>query len=315
MSTSIYADQSARSTEHIGPRTGQPTLADEACDEQTLGQYIPLLYHYNMLQDEDRVNAFGRAIEMLVRPGMNVVELGAGTGILSSFAARRGARVTCVERNPQLVDTADRLIRSNGLQASVRIVRADATRFVPDTAVDVVICEMLHVGLLRERQASVIAAFKRNYQQRFPELPLPVFIPEATVLMIQLVEQSFDFAGYEAPVAMFQSPTSIQPRTIELSELRPYANFGYAHDIPQRFSMDQTLTSHQDGYLNAVRLMTQNVLAIDEVNEEAITWANQHLVLPLKKPLEVAAEQSVQIRFQYVEGADVEDFEASLSAA
>ncbi|TWU03676.1 16S ribosomal RNA methyltransferase KsgA/Dim1 family protein [Neorhodopirellula pilleata] len=277
-----------------------------------LGQYIPLLYHYNMLQDEDRVNAFARAIERIVRPAMNVVELGGGTGILSSLAARRGAQVICVERNPQLFNIADQLIRRNGLQDSVTVVHADATRFVPEKPVGAVICEMLHVGLLRERQASVIAAFKRNHRRRFPKSPLPIFIPEATVLMIQLVEQSFNFAGYEAPVPMFQAPRSIQPRTIELSELIPYANFGYAHTIPQCFKFDEELTTRQDGYLNAVRLLTQNVLAIDEVNEEAITWANQHLVLPLQTPLEVASGQTVRVCFNYTEGSSVETFEESL---
>ncbi|TWU42039.1 hypothetical protein Poly41_03350 [Novipirellula artificiosorum] len=84
--------------------------------DQVLGQYIPLLYHYNMLQDEERVGAFKAAIDLLVRPGMHVVELGGGTGILSSFAARRGAHVTCVERNSELVDCSRRLLDQNGLQ-------------------------------------------------------------------------------------------------------------------------------------------------------------------------------------------------------
>jgi len=302
MSTSIDAAKTPQTDRPAGLRT----------DQQTLGQYIPLLYHYNMLQDHERVIAFRRAIEWIIRPAMKVTELGGGTGILSSFAARRGAQVTCVERNPELVATARRFVRHNGLQDSVAVVQADATQFVPDEPIDVVICEMLHVGLLRERQASVIAAFKRNYQRRFPQSPLPLFIPEATILMVQLIEQSFDFEGFEAPVPMFQSPTAIQPRTIELSELVPYANIGYAHEIPQKFSFERSVTVHQGGYLNAVRLVTQNVLAIDEANERAITWANQHLVLPLDKTFRVTSQQSMQLRFNYVEGDSVEALQTSL---
>lgn len=292
---------------------GQQTSAKQMA-EQTLGQFIPLLYHYNMLQDEDRVGGFQRAIEMVVQPGMNVIELGGGTGILSSFAARRGANVTCVERNPELIATATRLLDQNGLIDSVRVVQADAAGFIPDKPVDVVICEMLHVGLLRERQASVIAAFKRNYAKRFGETSFPVFIPEATIMMVQLVEQSFDFAGYVAPVPMFQSPLAVQARTIELSGLSVYANLAYEDSIPQRFELNESMVSTQDGYLNAIRLVTQNVLAIDEGKQEAVTWANQHLVLPLPNPNAVSAGESVVLRFEYREGASVEDFVASVQA-
>ena len=159
------------------------TAAD---DTEVLGQYIPLLYHYNMLQDEDRVGAFRSAIELVVKPGMHVVELGGGTGILSSFAARQGASVSCVERNPELVSCAQRFVETNGLQKQIRVIQADAASYVPDKPVDVVVCEMLHVGLLREKQAQVIAAFKQNYTKTFGK-KLPIFVPEASILMAQPV--------------------------------------------------------------------------------------------------------------------------------
>ena len=154
-----------------------PGSEEHIPQEQVLGQYIPLLYHYNMLQDADRVGAFLEAIELLVAPGMHVVELGGGTGILSAFAARQGATVSCVERNPELAVVARKLIRENGLEDRVSVIQADASCYVPSSRVDVVVCEMLHVGLLREHQAQVITAFKNNYVRAFG-LRLPVFIPE-----------------------------------------------------------------------------------------------------------------------------------------
>ena len=274
----------------------QPTIlqfpaeaANVVPEEHLLGQYIPLQYHYNMLQDEDRIGAFRDAIELCVRPGMHVVELGGGTGILSSFAARIGATVSCVERNPELANCARQFIRENGLDGQVNVIHADATEFVPASQVDVVICEMLHVGLLREKQTEVIDAFKRNYSKTLgPKLPL--FLPETSILMCQPVQQSFDFAGYYAAVPMFQAPTLDQPRTVELAALNPYATVCYETSLPKAFESRQSVVANRSGTLNAIRFVTQNVIAIDLAKQKAITWPNQCLVLPTPSPFEVRKE-------------------------
>ncbi len=288
-----------------------PTSSTTTSEEQILGQYIPLLYHYNMLQDEDRVGAFRQAIDFLVQPGMHVVELGGGTGILSSFAARRGARVTCVERNPELVSCARRFVHSNGLSGQIDVVQADASMFTPSDKVDLVICEMLHVGLLREKQASVISAFKRNYTRVFGS-PLPIFVPEASILMVQPVQHDFTFAGYEAPVPLFQAPLLNQPRTVELANLDSYASLSYDEPIPKRFQIEQEVCIATSGRLNAVRFITQNVLAIDMDQQHAMTWANQALVLPIDSPIDVDGNQRIKIAFDYIAGGSVESLLESL---
>ena len=275
------------------------------CDEQTLGQYIPLAYHYNMLQDDDRVGAFKAAIELLVRPGMRVLELGSGTGILSSFAAKVGASVTCVERNPELVACSRRFLTANGLQQRAHVIAEDASSWTPNHPVDVVICEMLHVGLLREKQAQVISAFKLNYAKKFGK-QFPVFIPEVSILMCQPIQQCFDFAGYVAPVPMFQAPTLNQPRTQEVAGLQAYQTIDYATDIETHFDVTQAFTSAIDGHVNAIRLVTQNVLAVDEPGQRAITWPNQCLVLPIPTPISCAVGGSVELSLNYVAGESIE---------
>ncbi len=270
-------------------------------DEAILGQYIPLLYHYNMLQDEDRVGAFQRAIQLLVRPDMHVVELGSGTGILSSFAARQGARVTSVERNPELVDRSEQFLQLNGLSHAVHVVQEDASEFVPKEPVDVVVCEMLHVGLLREKQANVIDAFKRNYTRTHGP-KLPIIIPELTIMMVQPVEQDFCFAGYHAPVPMFQPPLVNQARTKELCSLQPYAHIDYQGAIPLQFSVVHKVEISTPGYWNALRFVTQNVLGVDMDKQEAITWPNQCLVLPLEEPISLSRERPSRSNSNTIQG-------------
>lgn len=283
-------------------------------EEHLLGQFIPLHYHYNMLQDQDRVGAFREAIRLAVKPGMHVVELGGGTGILSSFAARQGARVSCVERNPQLVRTARRLLRQNGLEDRVEVIEQDAFAYLPSEPVDVVICEMLHVAMVREKQLPVIESFKRRYLRAFGETkPLPRFLPEASILMVQPVEHSFDFAGYWAPVPVFQPPRLHIAETRELSPLKCYADVAYEQPFPTHFDCAPRFSIEQSGSVTAVRFVTQNVVAVDVDQQRAVTWPNQCLVLPLESPQQVETGQELQIRFCYSAGDSIEDLAGPLA--
>ena len=292
----------------LHPKKSRQQITQE---ENQLGQYIPIHYHYNMLQDHVRVNMFKSAIEANVRPGMHVVELGGGTGILSSFAARCGARVTCVERNPELVHCAKRLLKLNGLDDHVEVIASDAREYIPSQPVDAVVCEMLHVGLLREKQLQVIGAFKRNYLNAIGG-PLPRFFPEASVLAFQAVEQPFEFAGYQAPVPLFQAPNAESLQTKQLSQLERYGTVIYDQHFSHRFQYKETIEISETGSLNALRFITQNLIAIDQEGGLPFEWPNQFLVLPLDKPFDVQQGDRIQIRFRYEAGASLNSLSQSL---
>ena len=52
--------------------------------------YTEFEVHRSMICDRVRPEAFRRAIDAVVRPGDIVLDVGAGSGILSLFAARAG---------------------------------------------------------------------------------------------------------------------------------------------------------------------------------------------------------------------------------
>ncbi len=65
-------------------------------------------------------------LEARLKPGMNVLDLGAGSGVLAMAAAGLGAgRVLAVERDASAVLVARRNVRANGAARSVRVVRGD----------------------------------------------------------------------------------------------------------------------------------------------------------------------------------------------
>ena len=79
----------------------------------------------DVIRDRVRTGAFQRAIDSVVRPGDVVLDVGAGSGILSMFAARAGAaRVYAVERTTVAVLAQD-LAAANGLADIVQVIHGD----------------------------------------------------------------------------------------------------------------------------------------------------------------------------------------------
>lgn len=273
-------------------------------DPRELGQFIPTHYHANMLNDEARVRGFREAISYLVPEGGKVAELGGGTGVLSHFAAQRASKVWCVEFNPDLVATAKSLLKQNPHGDRVEVVHADASTWLPPEPVDVVICEMLHTGLLREQQVSILHNFKQRYLENFGG-PLPAFIPEACLQAIQAVEQDFVHEGYYAPCLQFQSPVAQQARSRELSQPTVYQAFRWDEAIPMNCVFDNIVDIDRDGTVNSIRVITKNLLAILELQQRSIDWHNQYMVVPLPEPITVQSGDKLVVAFNYTPGSSL----------
>lgn len=289
------------------PRTGKgaKTRAQGTMNEDhLLGQFIPLHYHYQMLNDANRTAAFKAAIQSTVLPGNRVLELGGGTGVLSYFAAEKAERVYCVERLAANASAARTFLERNGVSDRVTVVEADAFEYLPPEPVDVVICEMLHSAMLREKQIPMIKGFKERYLQRFGG-PLPRFIPEALIMGVQAIQQDYDFAGFNAPVPLFSDASD--PRVSPLSDPAAYALFPYDEDFGTRFAWEGILPVQHAGTVNALRFITKNVLAVvmDE-SPHTIDWHMHYLVLPLETPFEVEPGSAVGVRFAYDAGDSIE---------
>jgi len=105
--------------------------------------YAEIEVHRTMICDRVRTDAFRRAIDSVVEPGDIVLDVGAGTGILSLFAARAGAaRVYAVERTTVAV-LAQELAAANGFGEVVEVIQGDITNIELPERVDVIVSEWL----------------------------------------------------------------------------------------------------------------------------------------------------------------------------
>jgi type I protein arginine methyltransferase len=231
--------------------------------------------------------------------------------VLSFFAAQQGARVTAVEREPIVLAAARSALTDAGHK--IKLIHADAREFVPDEPVDLVMCEMMHVGQLRERQIEVIGGFKQRYAARFGG-PLPRFLPEACLQAVQPVQQDFTFHGYAVAAPQFQDPFARQDRTIELAAPQVYQQFFYDDALPQTCAADLEFTVERGGWLNAVRVVTKNILAVHGHPPRSVDWTMNYLVVPLAAPLYANAGERVRITFQYEPGDEIHVLAGSVRA-
>ncbi len=286
-------------------------LTERELESCYLGQFIPLHYHHNMLMDGRRMQGFKAAIEHAVFPGAKVLELGGGTGVLSWFAAAKAEKVWCVEFNPDLVAEARRLLSQNREGHKVEVIHADAFDYLPPEPVDVVICEMIHVAMLREKQVQVINAFKRRYRERFGG-KLPVFVPEAAIMAVQPLQQEYDFAGFHAPIIQFQEPTIMHPGTVELAAPAVYSLLDFGGHVDAEIQWEGCFAIERGGTVNALRFITKNVLAVLLQQSTTIDWLNHYMVLPLAKPIALTAGELLRVSFQYRAGGSIPALQSAI---
>jgi len=105
--------------------------------------YRDIQNHESMLQDTVRCEAFRDALFEVVTPDSVVLDIGAGTGILSIFAAQAGAKaVYAVERSP-VAEVARQVVADNGLKDRITVFQGEMENLELPDKVDVIVSEWL----------------------------------------------------------------------------------------------------------------------------------------------------------------------------
>jgi hypothetical protein len=222
-------------------------------------------FPYMCLRDEVRTLSFRAAIRAVVRPGDVVLDVGAGSGILSFFAAEAGAgQVIAVEIDPLLCRSLRRSIDLNGFADRIRVVEGEATAVDLPQDVDVVVAELIDTGLLDEQQVPVLNALRdRGVIGRDT-----LVVPDAYTTRLQLVHARECYYGFAiaAPKHAWPfydqgegwHPSTVEPasETVDIASLRfGEGTIGRRRSGRVRLDVDPTVD------INAVRLSGRIALA------------------------------------------------------
>src|SRR5262245_60145112 len=147
-----------------------------------------------MLADRVRMDAYTRALRRAVTPGAVVVDLGAGTGVMSLLACRFGAaRVHAIEPSP-LSALIARAARDNGMHERI-VVHAERGALVdlPERA-DVLVSDLR--GILPPFQSHLADVADARARWLAPEGRQ---IPASDTLFVALVSAAEAHASRRAP--------------------------------------------------------------------------------------------------------------------
>jgi predicted RNA methylase len=274
-------------------------------------------FPYQCLLDVKRTTAFRSAIQAVVGPGDVVVDAGAGSGILSLFAARAGAgRVCAVEVDPFLASCLERTVHANRLERVVEVVEGDVHTAPLPRNVDVFICEMMETGLMDELQVTAIAALR----ERGVITDRTRLIPFGYETFVELGFTGFDYYGCKVLAPRHDWPHLRDGRKGWLAapfDVRSATQRVRALDLrePIDSAVDARLAIpiSSDGLVNAVRISARAYLA-EGLALGATNALNGDKVLPIDEVL-VAEGDVAEARVRYRMGGGLSSFRAEIRPA
>ncbi len=153
-----------------------------------------------MIADEIRTSAYARALRAVVNQDSVVIDIGAGTGILSLLACQSGARKVYAIEPSDAITVAEEIARANGLADRIEFIQATSNSVSLRERADVIVSDLRGVlPLFEQHLPSIIDARTRFLA------PRGVLIPQRDRLWAAVVEATQAYDRLVAPWAKTSS--------------------------------------------------------------------------------------------------------------
>lgn len=152
------------------------------------GSYSSFHIHEEMLKDTVRTRAYQRAIEDNPQDFKDkiVLDIGCGTGILSIFAARAGAKHVYAIENAEIALFAEEIIKKNGLTSKITVLKGKMEEVkLPVKQVDIILSEWMGYFLLYESMLDSVLWARDKYLVKGGKM-----LPDKATMYVAAIEDS-----------------------------------------------------------------------------------------------------------------------------
>lgn len=206
-------------------------------------KFLVTPYHHHLLEDYDRLSAFFEAITAKSR-GL-VYDIGAGSGILSFFAAPHSNFIFAFEKNSKSADYAQKNLETF---EHVQVINTDVLEYKFTKKADLIICEMLDTALIDEEQVPVLNKALNYLKDDGDVIPFGVFNGAEPVFMKTPLISYQDVDMPEFPEHQIKGPMFI------------YNQINFNKTIDEHVNVDFKLSITNSGTINALKITTFTLL-------------------------------------------------------
>ena len=274
---------------------------------------VPNLYefpsiHADMVFDERRVRAYRRAINAAVADGDVVVDIGAGTGLLSYLCLQAGARrVHAIERSP-VIKWAKLIAEKNGFSDRMVFYHADAREIDLKEKADVIVSELIgHLAFEEGMAETIVDAKDRFLKSDGTLIPAKVSLRSALVcepsIRRDYVDRWGTVWGIDFSVLRERALCTAYATEIAEQDLLSKSKEVLAWDFSQTPSaVERTLrfTTLRKGTINGIALWFDAQLS-PTVNLSSGPWTKTHwqqCFIPFRELMPVKAGDDLRVKFE-----------------
>jgi hypothetical protein len=269
--------------------------------------------HRGLLQDTARTNVFRYAIRRFVTPDSVVLDLGAGSGILSFFACEAGARRVFAVDATHSADLASFLARHLGFADRIQVIHDRSTNIELPERANLLVTETLGAfGLNEQILSSVIDARARLLTADAAIIPRSIDLYLVPVDDASIYERrvnwwngkpyGFDFS----PLSVFASNIVFigsvgsasflaQPERIIAADLTTIATA----DVSGRAHFPTTRAGKLHGFAGWFRATLADGIELSNAARGS-HW--EHVFLPLQSPIDVEQGTPIDVELQSHDG-------------
>jgi len=276
-----------------------------------------LSFHRSMLKDDIRLNRFRRAIELCVKSGDVVLDLGSGTGVLAILAARAGARIVYAVEATEIVEAARKISRKNGLDDRIVFLDDLSPRVQLPEPVDVLVTETIGNFGFDEGILGWVGDARRRFLK--PEaviIPLSIELFAVPVELVEIYSRDIDWEYTQSgidfePMRSFAVnnlyPVRIRPENY-LAEPRSLGEVKLGEVTSTAFAADEVFEITKSGELYGLggwfsSRLCNGVSISNDPADPSKSWS--HAFMPFQAPISVAPGDRLKVHISCANNGSV----------